>query len=171
LKYRKGICTECGEEDYIVKRSPLHGDFCKKCNDVRLTTKNADKPKRKRIKRVKNYTGERELFMDIWNDSKKCSFLSGKSLIHLANYKDDPDRAGLFYSCFAHVLPKASNKYPLFRVNRANIVLLTPEEHNLLDFGTEEQRQKYAEKNDCRWKGIYELRERLKRQYKELTKH
>jgi hypothetical protein len=50
----------------------------------------------------------------------------------------------LFLNLFAHVLPKAQNKYPYFKYYARNIVLLSPGEHGLWDQGTEEARIAYS---------------------------
>ena len=91
----------------------------------------SQKSKNKPIKK----TGELNIFIEIWNEREHISFLSGKYLNYQAGQK-------FWINCFAHVLPKG--KYPLFRLNKDNIILLTPAEHYLLDFGTHEQRIKYS---------------------------
>lgn len=95
-------------------------------------------------------TGELELFKEIWDEREHQSFLSGK-----------PVQANIF--CFAHVLSKGM--YPKFRLNKENIILLTAEEHQLLDHGTEEKRIKYG----YDWGKIWKLKEKLRRDYEEQT--
>lgn len=56
----------------------------------------------------------------------------------------------LFFSLFAHIKPKG--RFPELRLDPGNIVLLHPEEHRLLDQGTEAQRLAYAEEWGCDWK-------------------
>ena len=79
----------------------------------------------------KGGTGELAVFKEIWEQSNKCSFLSSAPLAQYENTK-------YFFSLFAHVLPK--KKYPELRLCKDNIVLLTPQEHFLYDFGTHQQR-------------------------------
>ncbi len=79
-----------------------------------------------------------------------------------------------FFNMFAHVLPKAQNKYPHFRFYYKNIVLLTPGEHSLYDQGTAEARILYSqevEKNSggkitANWAGLEALAEELRGEYK-----
>jgi len=170
LKYRKGICTKCEEDRYIVKRSALLGQLCQVCNQDRLTKNKEEGKPKKRIKRITTNKGteQRDLFLSLWSTREKVSYLSGKPLAHLEGYKDNKELAGLFYSIFAHVLSKALNKYPKFRLEPTNIIFLSPEEHTLLDHGTEDQRKKYAKDNNCNWDKVYSLREELKEKYKNL---
>ena len=96
-------------------------------------------------------TGELELFKEIWEERIHISFLSGTPI----KYFD--------VKCFAHVLNKG--KYPKFRLNKDNIVLLTPTEHNLLDAGTQLARDKYAFITESNWEKITNLKEKLKLEY------
>ncbi len=96
-------------------------------------------------KPAKKPTGELALFQAIWATRRRVSFLSGKPL-------------GEFNVCyFAHVISK--KQWPKGRLTDKNIILLTPEEHNLYDQGTEEQRAKYG----YDWSKIYQLKEQLKK--------
>jgi len=102
---------------------------------------------------IKKKTGEREVFEMIWNEREHKSFLSGKAL-------------GTFcVSYFAHVLSKAQNKYPKFKLYKKNIILLTIEEHHLLDQGTEKARKEYEIKENCSFNKIKKLYDENKREY------
>lgn len=103
-------------------------------------------------KKIYKPTGEKDMFMDIWNERSHISFLSGKKL-------DEFENSPFFFNLFAHLFPKG--KYPKERLNVDNIVLLTPEEHFLMDQGTIEQRDKYAHDNNCSWEKIYNKKEEL----------
>ena len=153
LQYKKGVCSECDEEKMIVKPSKK---LCYSCNQKRLESV---KPKKvgKPIRKTKK-TGELALFESIWETRAKVSYLSGRDLSKTPNY--------LILNCFAHVLPKG--KYPKFRLSSENIVLLHHDEHYLLDFGTEDQRKKYAQEHNCSWASLYKLRDRLKKEYDKL---
>lgn len=110
----------------------------------------------------KKPTGEKELFDDIWEDRVHKSFISGKPL-------DQYHGTDFYVNMFAHVLAKG--KYPKFRLEPENIVLLTPEEHTLLDHGTIAQRKKYSEENLwVDWDKLFEHREYLKEKYNQLHK-
>lgn len=70
------------------------------------------------------------LFREIWEEREHVSFLSGNEL-------------RFNVSCFAHVLPKGKGFFPKYAYRKENIVLVTPEEHTLIDHGTEEKRKAY----------------------------
>lgn len=100
------------------------------------------------------------LFKQIWLFSDKRSFVSGLFLREYMN-------TDLFFNCFAHVLPKAQNKYPYFKYYAKNIRLVTPGEHGLFDQGTEKERKTYAkEVETADWQPLYDLRDELKEEYK-----
>lgn len=111
---------------------------------------------------VKKPTGELALFNDIWANRFHFSFLSGRDLNEFGS-------SDFYINMFAHVLPKAQNKYPRFKLNPDNIILLHPEEHELLDNGTEEEREKYASWYGCSWDKIWKLRDKLIEEYKNET--
>lgn len=92
-------------------------------------------------------TGEYELFKEIWGERPHISFLSGRELKYF-----DP-------RLFAHVIAKSKGEQ--WRLNKDNIVLLHPEEHELLDVGTEEKRKMYAFKWKCDWRKLEEKKETL----------
>lgn len=96
--------------------------------------------------------GQKALFLSIWNSRPRISFISGIPL---------GDEAMPHH--FAHVIPKGT--YSRFRLYDKNIVLLTPEEHTLYDFGSEEQREQYTRLTGADWNKLYELREELIKEY------
>jgi hypothetical protein len=144
---KQGLCSGCGNERWLTKPSLM---LCAVCNKKRL-----DKGKEK----VKP-TGEKIVFEQIWGEREHKSFLSG---LPLDAYKGDK-----WYSLFAHILSKAQNKYPKFKLYKKNIVLLTPDEHRMLDQGTIEEREVYAKEQGCDWDVILELKEELKYEYKAI---
>lgn len=100
------------------------------------------------------------IFKEIWIRSNKRSFVSGLFLRQYMN-------TSFFPACFAHVLAKGMAKYPYFKHYAKNIVLLTPDEHHLLDHSTEESRISYAlDVKSADWRPLYTLREELKKEYK-----
>lgn len=137
----------CGNEFH--KYGNVTYKLCPKCNAKRLRGKSEPK----------KATGQAVLFDEIWNETPHRSFLSDKPLGCF-------EGTDMYYNLFAHVLSKALNKYPKYMLNKENIVLLHPDEHTLFDHGSEEQREKYAKENDCSWLPLYELREKLIKQYK-----
>jgi hypothetical protein len=111
---------------------------------------------------------ELQLFKMIWFRSTKRSFITDLVL-------RDYEGTDFWVNMFAHVLAKGMNKYPYFKYYAKNIILLTPNEHHLLDNGTEEQRISYSldveeksgGKNTANWGKIKTLEEELKIEYKE----
>ena len=117
---------------------------------------------------------EVDVFMEIWNESDKRSFISGKDLTQYQN-------TNFFIWCFAHVIPKngLSNlvfpnktmKDELLRHNKENIVLVDPHEHHLIDHGTEDERKEYERVTfNCSFKPFYDLKEELVNKFKERIK-
>jgi len=96
-------------------------------------------------------TGEAELFAEILNERGRKSEISGTPLYHVG-----PEN-------FIHILAKGQNKYPRFKLLKRNIVIGTAEEHREYDFGLHEKLRKLPE-----WKRIFELREQLIDEYKNL---
>ena len=103
---------------------------------------------------------ELSCFKIVWSIPPPKSFLSGELLLSYLH-------SGYSFSCCAHVLSKAANKYPHFRLYLKNIILLSPTEHHLLDQGNEKQRITYAkEVKTADWSKIDRLREELLQEYK-----
>lgn len=99
-------------------------------------------------------------FKIIWTIPPMNSYLSGVSLRNYFN-------SNLAYSCCAHVLSKAQNKYPHFRLYLKNIRLLSVYEHRVMDAGTEEQRISYSkEVKTADWQKIWDLKAELEEEYK-----
>ncbi len=106
-------------------------------------------------------TGEKALFEQIWAERRPFSYLTG---LPLTQHYHSAKRVNMF----AHILAKG--KYPRYRLKKENIVLLTPYEHWLFDQGTEEQREKYAQKirsqgHECSWDQLFDLKQQMKRKY------
>ena len=104
------------------------------------------------------YTGQLEMFMDV-------VYLAPRPIVcpisghNITNYfKGEP---GEWVSCCAHILNKG--KWPLFKLNPANIMLVDPEVHRLLDQGTELQRISTG----WDFSPFYKRQEQLKLEYNE----
>ena len=147
IQYRKDICTCHGKERLIVKRLPGR-KLCNVGNEARLSAR----------REKKSPTGEYAMFEEIWASREHKSFLSGQDV---SKYYDSP----MFVNLFAHVLSKAKNRYPEYKLYPENIALLTPKEHFLFDQGNEAQRQRYAEENNCSWKPLFDLKKALIERY------
>ena len=111
----------------------------------------------------KEPTGEGLLFSTLFTIRSHVSFISNIRIYSIDHR-----------NC-AHVLAKGQNKYPLFKLYDKNIVFLTDFEHNLYDYGTEDQRKKYAEEMaeqgiTVDWQKLYDFAEVLKKEYKTIIK-
>lgn len=157
-----GICCECndGKEKRLAKRRPpLCGYHYAIAQRKKSAEKNKDKPNKiqKPLKRTplsykRKPTGELELMKSMWDNMKEHkSFISGTK-INEFNVRN-----------FAHVLPKAQNRYPKFKLHPDNIVLLTYEEHFLWDNGVREDLKKLPE-----WDKMFKLESELIEEYKNL---
>ena len=102
---------------------------------------------KKKSSKTKKSSGQKELFIEIWNEREHVSELSGK---HLGN-----DMNAWF---FAHILSKGSN--PHLKLNKDNIMLLTQEEHWQLDQNT------HLAKQDPLYKPFFDKAEELKIKYR-----
>lgn len=161
-----GICCECndGKTKRLAKRKPpLCGYHYAVEQKRKSAEKNKDKPKktytlkRTEIKRTaltykRKPTGEGILFKEIWEDMKEHkSFINGEP-IYVFDVRN-----------FAHVLPKAQNKYPKFKLHPDNIKLLTYSQHDQWDNGLRSELKLLPE-----WNKMFELEEQLKEEYKQF---
>lgn len=150
IKPKNKTCIECGsdKQPWYSKRR------CKSCASksyAKTTAKNARanyKPK------AKDEISEIDVFREIWAERPHICFVTGKPI-----YNPTPTN-------FLHVLRKAKNGWSLFKLYKKNIVLGLDEVHDLLDKGTEAQRQKYGYAEG--WAKLYALRDELILEYKEL---
>lgn len=126
--YSKGKCSKCGKETVIVNKT--HG-LCPICNKARLSGQKGRYDDNNNDD--SNNTPEQSLislFKTIWDKSNKKCQLTGEDLswiTPMSNY---------WFSCFAHILPKG--KYPKYKYNIKNILLVHPDVHYHLDFGTKD---------------------------------
>lgn len=85
--------------------------------------------------KIKNPTGQLDLFKEIWNERPHVSELSGDKLM-------------FDVKCFHHILTKQA--YPKYLLNKDNIILLTRNEHRMIhDFTFED-----LIKKDVRWRNV-----------------
>ena len=121
---KKGICTDCGREDYIVKKLPLSGKkLCSSCNSVRLEE---GKAKPKKVMSKRKVTGERQLHIELWAERPHvCECCNG----YLGNTPDP--------HFFSHVLPKSTHSR--YRLDKENITFMCRECHHEWEFGNRGQ--------------------------------
>lgn len=106
-------------------------------------------------KGLQNKKEEHEVFQQIWNEREHQSEISG---IYL-NY----EFGWPMYSCFCHVLSKGAYPAREMVLNKVNIILTTPIEHDLWEF----QQHKILESPELMkdWAWVFELQERLRIEY------
>ena len=154
-----GICSMCddGKEKRLAKRRPpLCGYHYASEQRKKSAEKNKDKPKKVyTIKKTplsykRKPTGELELFKFMWDNMKEHkSFINGEH-IYKFNVRN-----------FAHVLAKAQNKFPKFKLYEDCVKLLTFEQHDKWDNGSREDLRKLPE-----WDKMFKLEAELIEEYK-----
>lgn len=98
-------------------------------------------------KKAKKITGELELFRAIVRQRGSKSEVSGENIEDIT------------VSSLAHILSK--KMFPAYRLNPDNIIILTPDEHQELDQGSQEYLRTLPE-----WDFVFEKIEKLKEDYK-----
>lgn len=143
----KSICISCNQEKIIVVKKGL----CGVCN-------HNSKPKSKTKKYSYTYkkTGEAELFAEIWHESNRQCFVCDKHISY-------PIAAN-----FAHILPKALNKFPKFKLHKPNIKLMcydlkSPSCYYLWDHTPR------SDLKSTQWQKVFELEAQLKEEYKLIS--
>jgi len=107
-------------------------------------------------------SGERELFIEIWNASDKRSWLTGKDLSSFEYYNfGELTKHPLWINLFHHVLQK--KQYKKFILYKNNIILLSPQEHlDIHSMGIDQLKRKYGNDDIERYLEFIEL---LKEEY------
>lgn len=141
-------CNESFEDgDEVLRINESGNSISKRYNKKPSSSLKTRKP----IFKPKKGTGEKEIFAEIAEEREWVCFVTGKGLTELTATQ------------FAHVLPKALNKYPLFKLYKENIVLLSNEAHYAWDFKSRDELRK-----DRMFDKLFELEEKLKEEYKLL---
>lgn len=83
------------------------------------------------------YKDQTSMFLDMWHDA----YVPGKGVIcpFTGEKLDHYFRSQFFWNCFAHVLPKG--RYTYWKYNPANIRIVFPVFHRIVDAGTLEERK------------------------------
>lgn len=118
MRITKGICKDCGKETYIANK---FYSLCKFCNQKRLNEGKEKKPKNKINSVKRKATGEKELFLKIWEERPHFCVMCGKWLGH------EPKT-----HYFSHI--KAKSVHPELRLEESNIQLLCFDCHYKVDF-------------------------------------
>ncbi|MBT7928817.1 hypothetical protein HN682_02705 [Candidatus Peregrinibacteria bacterium] len=120
--------------------------------------------KRKSPNKVENtewgYDNQFGMFLSLWENAKKAgkvySQISGIDITW--TYGTD-----LWVNCFAHILNK--EMWRRYKLNPNNILIVSPDEHSLLDQGTVKQRKDYETKNNCSFDLFYTKKDKLQQEY------
>jgi hypothetical protein len=149
--YTKSDCTECTRKNVYILKHTYSKKYCMVCNKKRVGDKAKEKIKKRKFYKKEN-TGQMIVFDRIWKTRPHMSFVSNEKLNDV-----------LMPVYFAHVIPKAANRYPKFKLNERNIVLLTWDEHMQWDQGV-----RADIKNNPKWDKMFALEADLKLEYKAL---
>lgn len=127
---------------------------CQRCNYDKKQAKNkAAGKKTGQYKYVKKATGEAEVFENISAEREWVCFVTGTRMNSLTP------------TSFMHVLPKALNKNPLFKLYPKNIVLALDEIHHRWDHTPR------STLTEPYWQKLFDLEAELKLEYAELKKN
>lgn len=91
---------------------------------------------------------ETDIYREILSEREWISFISSRPLNEFVH--------PLNVMMFAHILPKGT--YPELQFDKDNILLVHPDEHILIDHGTQAQRREYEQKYDCDFSLFYYAR-------------
>lgn len=108
---------------------------------------------------IHGFKGEMELFLYLWQNREHRCYVSG---VKLDKYRD----TDFFPNLFAHILPKAKNRYPKFKLYENNLVLLSPDIHTMFDNPTLKGIKEYEEKTGHTFSALFELERILHEEYK-----
>jgi hypothetical protein len=140
FKPGKGFCKGCEKETLIVVKKGL----CGRCNEAskpkKSTTTKPNKPAKKYVKKA---TGEKDLFLRIWDERPHRCEVCG----------DDIEIPGP--QSFMHILSKGA--YSSLRLVPENIAIGCDSCHYQLDFG--------STKDDPMFADLLKRKEKLKRKY------
>jgi len=100
-------------------------------------------PEKKIIRNINfGFKGESDMFYKIWDERSHVCQFTGENLEWLFG-------SNLWFSCFAHLLPKG--KFPLFKLNAENVRIVLPEFHTIVDQGIDKDRLKHPEWDFKAW--------------------
>lgn len=143
--YPETPCKKHGIKETWITKPSL--ELCDFCNQIRLMTIRGGRPlPRKALSKKRSKTGELEVFVQIFEERRGRSEITGDSLIFDVR-------------CFAHVLNK--DVYERWRLNKMNILLVESRFHTLYDHSTKDKA--LIEFPNCEW--VYLYHDKLKAQY------
>lgn len=148
IKVKKAVCWKCKKPRYIYAKG-----LCEWC--YRQNRYFAIKENNKKFYETRwGFETERQMFEYIAVRRPLVSFIDGSDLKWTKG-------KSFFFSIFAHVLPKG--KFPYYRLNPNNIILLTPQQHQ--DFDQNKTKSQLLEENS-NWQNVFDLYDELEKEYK-----
>lgn len=165
FKIHYGTCIKCNQSNVII---PVKSGLCQKCNYEKkqeVKKHNSNKSNNRDVKSKRNSTipnvfnkktGEKEIFKIISETQEHKCFVCGKQLGELT------------VSNFAHILPKALNKYPLFKLNIDNIFLFCHDSYSSCHHRFDKMPRSTL--TEPMWNKVFELEKQLKEEYIKLKK-
>ena len=111
----------------------------KEAKEKRFTPQKRMKTTKTPIEQSFGYTNQTEMFLGLWHDR----YVSGKGIIcPFTNEKlDHYKNTSYYWSCFAHILNKKN--YTYFKLNPANIRIIHPTLHRIIDQGSTDDRKRH----------------------------
>lgn len=129
--------------------------WCDRCNHKHKEIKKKEAGKSiKKCTYVKPKTGESEIFLQVWENSNQRCFVCDKAIPYP------------IASNFLHVLSKALNKFPKFKLYPKNIVLGCHDSETSCHHRWDKMPR--SSLIEPMWKPLFELEAELKEEYKQL---
>lgn len=153
-KIRHNQCKYFGCFNFVWKDG-----YCYRHQYMIDAKKPIPKMKKRKVSRTDQYgfKSQIEMFQFVIYNAPRpiiCP-VSGKDITKIFDQETE-----VWICACAHILPKG--RFPLWKHNPRNLVLVDPEVHRLFDQGTETQRQQHT---DWDWQYLYDLRDKLKIEY------
>ena len=112
------------------------------------------------------YKSLNEFYKEIWEEREHICFVTERGLDGIYN-------SSYWLNIFAHVLAKAQNKYPEWKLYKHNIVLVHPQIHNLYDNAVldviQREEQTYGFSMRCLFELELELHEQYLKEFNDLN--
>ena len=124
IKQNKGICKKYGKEKWIQNSKGICPDCVYKLNHDGKSQQEVYLERQKKNKKKYDKTGEKELFLKIWQE--RLHYCANKNCRKWLGYVPK-------VSYFSHRKPKST--HPELRLNESNIDLLCIDCHYEWDFG------------------------------------
>ena len=147
-----GACISCSRKKVII---PVKSGLCVFCNHKKKQDKKKESGKKiGGYKFIKEPTGEKELFLEIWQNSNQRCFVCDKPILQP------------IVSNFMHVLPKALNKYPKYKTYVKNVVLGCHDSETSCHHRYDKMPRNTL--TEPMWQKLFTLEKELKQQYPEI---